>query len=197
MSEGVKDAVLQVYHMKSDKVPIIYNGIDLGKCMKKQNYCFAENINLIHVGKLTAAKNHINMLRSVKSLHDKYPNIVLHMYGDGDLYENIHAFVDENGMESYAIMHGSTDDVYSHLHDADIFILLSTTEGIPMTIIEAMGTVLPVVTSNVGGIQDMIEDGETGILCSTDVQSIADSIPVFIDSKEMWGSCGKAALFSA
>ena len=173
------------------------SGIYLGKCIKKQNYGFAENINLIHVGRLTAEKNHINMLRAVKSLHDKYPNIVLHMYGDGDLFENIHTFVDENDMANYAIMHGSTDDVYSHLHDADIFILPSTTEGIPMTIIEAMGTGLPVVASNVGGIPDMIEDGETGLLCGTDVQSIADCISAFIDSKEMRERCGKAALVSA
>ncbi len=58
-----------------------------------------------------------------------------------------------------------------------------------MTIIEAMGTGLPVVASNVGGIPDMIEDGETGLLRGTDAQSIAKNISAFINSQELRESC--------
>jgi len=59
------------------------------------------------------------------------------------------------------------------LHEADVFTLPSVYEGIPMTLIEAMGTGLPIVATAVGGVPDMLSDKETALLTAVDENEIA------------------------
>ena len=197
LSNAVKDSIVSTYHVKAENVPVIYNGIPLYRCLQKQYYAFSDTINIVHVGRFALPKNHINMLRAIKALHEKHPEVVLHMYGDGELRDEISAFITENGMADYALMHGKTDNVYPVLHDADIFILPSVYEGIPMTIIEAMGTGLPIVASAVGGIPDMIDDGKTGLLCTPEPDDIAAKTEMFIADEDLRRSCGQAAVRAA
>jgi len=80
------------------------------------------------------------------------------------------------------------------LHKSDVFVLPSLFEGIPLSIAEAMSTGLPIVASNVGGIPDMIADGENGLLCDPAAESIAQKIEQFLTSREKREHLGVAAL---
>ena len=84
-------------------------------------------------------------------------------------------------------------NVYPYLHDADIFTLPSIYEGNPMTIIEAMGTGLPIVASRVGGIPDMISDGESGLLVEPEPQSICTDLTRLVEDAALRQRLGLAA----
>ena len=84
-------------------------------------------------------------------------------------------------------------NVYPYLHDADIFTLPSIYEGNPMTIIEAMGTGLPIVASRVGGIPDMIHDGESGILVEPEPRAVCDALARMVEDGALRRRLGENA----
>ena len=102
--------------------------------------------------------------------------------------------VSELQADNYIHFMGLTNDVYSAMSEADVFILPSIYEGMPMTLIEAMATGLPIITTPVGGIVDMLEDGSEAIFTGTDSDSIEDSICRLVDNTELRQSLGQAAL---
>ena len=79
---------------------------------------------------------------------------------------------------------GRQSDVYKFLTQADVFTLPSLYEGVPLSIIEAMGTGLPIVATNVGGIPDMI-DNSCAILTSLDINEIANAFEKYYLDKDL------------
>ena len=88
---------------------------------------------------------------------------------------------------------GSQENVYLYLHDADVFVLPSRYEGMPMTVIEAMGTGLPIVASNVGGIPDMVKDGESGLLTTLAPEEIARCCAALLRDEKLRERLGRGA----
>lgn len=88
---------------------------------------------------------------------------------------------------------GLVDNVEKYLSETDIFILPSKYEGMPMSIIEAMATGLPIVASNVGGIPDMIESGKEGILIEPFAINLAMELEKLLQSEKIRNQLGNAA----
>lgn len=171
LSAEVQDTIADFYGLPKQKIPVIRNGVDLSKCIPKEDYSTGETVSLLHVGRFDVPKNHAGLLKAFQKLHAAHPQCRLHLVGDGDLREEMERLTEELGITPWVQFHGMQSNVYPYMHDADLFILPSIYEGNPMTIIEAMGTGLPIVATMVGGIPDMLQNGETGLLvpCETDV----------------------------
>lgn len=197
LSEEVKNTIIEEYKLNINDVPVVYNGVPLNRCIPKEDYLIEKSFNIIHVGRLCPVKNHISLINSIVSLHSKYPQVLLHLYGDGELKQNVLDQINNSNASEYIIYHGLTDNPYPLLHNADLFILPSLYEGMPMTIIEAMGTALPIVASRVGGIPDMIEDKKEGLLCTPDSDDIERCIALMINDDNLRARLGRAALTSA
>ena len=194
LSELVRDTIVKEYKIAKDKIPVIFNGIDLSKCAPKTDYSINENFKILHIGRFAEPKNHKGLLLAFQKFHNKYPNSELQLIGDGEKREEIKLFVEENAMNGCVNFLGLQDDVYVFLNEADIFTLPSVYEGIPMTLIEAMGTGLPIVASCVGGIPDMIVDGVSGLLCEPNADSIMKKIEMFLSDEQLRKNCGCNAL---
>ena len=91
------------------------------------------------------------------------------------MQESIRAYAGELALSAKVHFLGSQGNVYPYLHDADIFLLPSDYEGMPMTIIEAMGTGLPIVATRVGGVPDMICHEQSGLLTELTAQAVSDA----------------------
>ena len=174
LSPEVQKTILDLYGLQEEKVPVIYNGIDLSRCLPKQDYA-AESLTLIHIGRFNVQKNHRGLLEAFQLLLRDIPDCQLRLLGDGELREETERYARELGIAEQVEILGSQSNVYPYLQQADIFLLPSLFEGMPMTIIEAMGTGLPVVASAVGGVPDMLRHEESGILVSLDPEEISNA----------------------
>ena len=198
LSEIIKDTILEEYSLPENKVGMVYNGVSLDKCQVKEEYTFkSETIDIVHIGRFSVAKNHEKMIDAVCQVHDRNPRVRLSLYGDGEKKEQIKQYICSKNAEEFVLMRGLTDNVFPLLRAADLFILPSIYEGIPMTIAEAMGAAVPIVASRVGGIPDMIEDGRSGLLCDPTSDDIANKIELMIADENLRERCGKEALKGA
>ena len=83
------------------------------------------------------------------------------------------------------------------MEKCDIFVLPSLYEGMPMALIEAMGTGMPILASNVGGIPDMIENEKSGLLCEPTVDGVVEGLERLIESNDERKRYGENAIISS
>ena len=148
----------------------------------------------MHIGRFSQVKNHKGLVNAFKTFHTIKPNSVLHLVGDGNTFEEVKKQVVDNGLEDSVSFFGMQANVYRFINEADIFVLPSLYEGIPMTLIEAMGTGIPIIASNVGGIPNMLTNNESAILTSVDSQEIAKELLRLSDDVELRKRLGQNAL---
>lgn len=191
ISPLVKKSIIEEYNISSQKVPIVYNGIDLSKCKPKNSYDFAkDDISILHIGRFSEQKNHEMLLKSYKKVLIKHKNLKLNLIGDGEKREEIENIARTLDISRHISFLGLKSTVYDFLNEADIFILPSRWEGMPITIIEAMASALPIVATNVGGIPDMIKDNYSGLLVDVDEDRLAEALNELItkyDKREKFG----------
>ena len=149
---------------------------------------------LLHIGRFNAQKNHRGLLEAFAQVVASHPDCRLHLVGDGDLEEETVRQADMLGIREKVSFLGNQTNVYPFLQEADLFLLPSRFEGMPMTIIEAMGTGLPIVASAVGGVPDMLKDGSSGLLVSCDPDEIAQAILRLLVQEDLRKALGTNAL---
>ena len=116
------------------------------------------------VARLTPAKDHANLFRAFAALSSVNPSARLVVVGDGELRDVLTGVIRELRMEDRIVLAGERDDVAELVGAFDCFVLSSYTEGLAMTLLEAMAAELPVVATRVGGNAEVVVDGETGLL---------------------------------
>ncbi len=126
------------------------------------------------VGRLTAIKNHALFLRSAARVLEKTANVRFLIIGDGELAVDLKQLADDLQIKDRVIFLGWRDDMASVYAGLDLVVLTSFNEGTPVTLIEAMASAKPVVATAVGGVPDIVLDGQTGILApSGDADGLA------------------------
>lgn len=193
LTPEVQASVSEFYDLPLTRVPVIFNGIDLSRCIQKTSYEMGDTVTILHVGRFDVPKNHAGLLEAFRLLLETHPECRLRLVGDGDLRPDMEALAREKGIGDFVEFCGMQPNVYPYLHDADIFVLPSIYEGNPMTIIEAMGTGLPIAASRVGGIPDMITDGESGLLVEPEPQSICDGLSRLVEDGALRQRLGETA----
>ncbi len=181
LSSEVRDTICSQYGLSEDKVPVIYNGIDLNKCACKTHYEFGNVLEFIHVGRFSKQKNHRMLINAFAEFVSDYKDAKLTLVGDGVLYDEIKELVKSKGIEDKVFFNGPTDNVFPLLERADVFVLPSLYEGVPMSLIEAMGTGLPIIATNVGGVPDMLNNNGEALLIDNDEKELVKAFNKMTD----------------
>ena len=141
-----------------------------------------EPVTLVTVARLVPKKGIEDAIRAVAALAPKYPTLSFHIVGDGPQRSGCQTLIEELGVQNQIRLLGQqpAEGVKHALKSADIFVAPSYTasdgdiEGIPVAIMEAMASGLPVVSTNHSGIPELVMDGVTGCLVAErDVTNIA------------------------
>lgn len=132
----------------------------------RRAYSSADSFVMCAVGELSARKNHAFLIRSMKRLLELVPNAVLWLVGDGAKREELKALVGELGLEGKVYLMGARTDACDFMRAADICVSSSSIEGMPFSLIEALGCGRTVLASMVKGHSDLIENGVDGVLYS-------------------------------
>ena len=144
LSQEVRKSIQEVYSIPEAEIPVIYNGIDLSKCIQKTEYRIRKEYTILHIGRFMDVKNHEMLIRAFAKLVDKHDNVKLQLIGEGELKVQMEELANSLMIKDKVEFLGLKSNVYPYLNKADIFCLPSKYEGIPMSLIEAMGTGLPI-----------------------------------------------------
>jgi glycosyltransferase involved in cell wall biosynthesis len=139
---------------------------------------------LVSVGRLKAPKDFITLVRALALLPAGSFDAVI--VGDGPDRPAVEAELRLLGIEDRVRLAGKRDDVQALLADADLFVLSSLSEGLPVSVLEAMAAELPVVASRVGGVPELVVDGENGFLVPPgDPKELAAALKQLVDDDDL------------
>lgn len=197
LSPEVQASIVSFYGLEKERVPVAYNGVDLSRCQPKESYSTGECFHILHIGRFNEQKNHGMLLRVFQKLALENPNLRLDLIGDGELRQEMEALAEALGIKEKVSFLGAQSNVSPYLHDADLFLLPSRYEGMPMTLIEAMGTGLPIVATVVGGVPDMLKNGEDGLTVPCEEDAVVNACKALISDEALREKLGRAARKSA
>lgn len=178
-----------LYGVQNNKTFFVYNGIISRPCPNRE---LVDKLNIVCVGTLSDRKNQMGILNAVALLDEEHQRqITITMVGDGDSRELLE--VKASTLTSEVRFTGSTNEVEKYLIQANVFCLFSKSEGLPISIVEAMRAGLPIIGSNVAGIPEQIIDGKTGYIVNLDEKELSRILKNIIDHKELLPQMGKAS----
>ncbi len=184
---AVRQALIDNEGLPESRVEVIYNGVDL-KSLGRPSAGARERIRAefgytatdfvaVLVARLHALKDHQTALRAIDEARKQIPGLRLLLAGDGDQRAAIEQTMRDRGLAQTVTLAGTRKDVANLLAASDVFLMSSISEGIPLTVIEAMAARRPVVSTSVGGLPELVEHGITGFLvASGDDASLAASL---------------------
>lgn len=186
---------------RADRVVTIPNGIQLLPLEKSRAGTFANTLGvavddtiLLSVGRLVHEKAYEVLIQSMAMVVQEYPNVALVIAGSGMLADELQSLIDQLHLSEKVHLLGNRQDVPDLMAGADLFVISSRSEGMPVALLEAMSFGLPVVATRVGGIAEVLEDRAQGILVPPeDPGELAKAILELLRNPDLRSSMGKSA----
>jgi glycosyltransferase involved in cell wall biosynthesis len=177
VSNAVRDDIVRTNSMSlPDKVVTIYNGIDVQSYTDCSLTREAARIRLglpnkevfVYgtVGRLAETKGQRILLEAFARVYEKYPKSWLVIAGKGRLESELRALAIELNIQERVLFLGYRTDIPEILKACDVFVLPSIAEGLPGALLEAMATGVPVIASRVGGVPEILNNPELGMMVS-------------------------------
>ena len=160
------------------RLKVIHNGIDIKEYnsnpqMKgsfKSRFSITDDVKIISfIGRFSSEKNPLLYIDIAKKIITRLPNYKLKfvMSGDGPEFDNVRNTINRYGLEDYFILTRMIENIVELLADTYILLVVSKREGIPFVILEAMAMGVPVISTKVGAIYEVIKNNINGYLINT------------------------------
>jgi glycosyltransferase involved in cell wall biosynthesis len=172
VSERVRQSYAAAFPRLAPKLVEIANGIRLQDYEKlppraecRAQFKLLPGAKLLGtVGRMVPVKNHKLLIEALFRVRQTVPDVHLAIIGQGDMREALAAYAADLGVSEYVSLVKETRKIDYFYGAIDIFCLSSDSEGMPLTLLEALASGVPVISTEVGGIPEIIEDGKTGRL---------------------------------
>ncbi len=201
VSQDLKLFLAQQIGIPPDRIRVVHNGIDLsryraqddGHTIRQQLGIGPDQRVIGTVGNLFAVKGQAYLLKACQVVAGAFPNFVLLLAGEGEQLGALEKEAADLGISGNVRFLGFRDDVPSLLQAMDVFVLPSLSEGLPLSILEALSLQKPVVSTSVGGIPEIVENGLTGYLVPPkDPEALAEKILLLLQQPQTAAGMGKA-----
>jgi glycosyltransferase involved in cell wall biosynthesis len=182
-SEFIKQAYLNRGTGSPEQYETIYHGVDLERFRKATSIRDDTVPILLFVGRLSDGKGLYDLLDSVERLREDIPFKLL-VAGDGPLADELADRIESKGLDNIVTLLGYREDVPELMVSADVLVLPSYREGTPRVITEALAAGTPVVSTNIAGIPEQVDDGVTGYLVEPgDIETLTDRLRRLLSDK--------------
>lgn len=162
IENGIKDIQFDPRYVEKDK-----------KFLESCANCFVVG----SIGRLSAEKGYSTLVTSIKLLREKHPDVKMIIIGEGSERESLERLVAEYNMSDCVSLLGYRDKACQYIPFFDVFVLPSFSEGLPITLLEAMQATTPIVATRVGGVPELLRGGDAGILVEPgDCRGLAKAI---------------------
>ena len=185
VSDRVRRSFVEAFPAIADKYIEIPNGIrteDFEKLPPRHEcraqFHLAPGMKLIGtVGRMSPVKNHKLLIEALSLVRQKVPEVSLAIIGEGELRDQLAAYAADLDVSENVSLVKETKKIDYFYGALDVFCLSSNSEGMPLTLLEALASGVPIVSTDVGGIPEVIEDGKNGYLVPKgSAQALADRI---------------------
>jgi len=203
VSEKVRDNLARRARISERRLHYIPNGIDTGRfarlpdvrqAVRSRLGLASGDVVVGAVGRLVPVKNHRLLVEAFAHAHRHCDRLRLLLVGEGPEREAIQASIAGQGVGDQVILAGERQDIDSVLNAMDIYVLSSFSEGMSLSLLEAMSAGLPVVATAVGGNVDLVEDGGSGMLVpSGDAAAMQQAIVDLAADAQMRDRMGEAS----
>jgi glycosyltransferase involved in cell wall biosynthesis len=202
VSEGIALELRSRYQLRPEKISVVPNGVDPGRLearveraqVREQLGIGDEAIVLLQVGRLTPQKGYDVLFEAVARIADRYRELVVLAVGEGPLRDDLASQAQSLGIANVVHFLGHREDVADLLQAADLVTLASRSEGMPYTLLEAMGSGRAVVATRIGGIEEVITQAGMALLVpSEDPEALANSLVTLLEDPEGAEKMGRAA----
>jgi glycosyltransferase involved in cell wall biosynthesis len=169
----------------SDRIAVIPNGVDLKSFYRidrteaRLTLGISPDAKMIlSVAQLIPRKGHVLLIQAVSRLCAKFPKLQLFIVGAGNLDEPLQRQITALGLERHVFLQGTVknEELFRWYSAADATCLPSSREGLPCALVESLACGTPVVATAVGGIPELIDSQQLGILVQQDVTSISGGL---------------------
>lgn len=184
------------YQISQDIIKINYCGVDT-EYFKRSGVPYPDEFTIVSVTALREIKGVQYLIEAGKLLKTQIDNFKCLIIGSGEEYANLMRLINHYKLEKTVQLLGAveSDKIRNYLLKATVFVLPSLSEGIPISVMEAMAMELPVIATNITGLPEIIDDGVNGYLVPPkNTRALADKIFYLYNNPEKQISLGKAAL---
>lgn len=190
----VKNDLVQAGVGNSEKFEVIYPGLqdlDLHSPVEARKYLglALEKRYVVFIGRLTKIKRPDRLIELARSIKLEYPSTRLLIVGAGELLPELRKLADNEFLPVTFL--GWRNDVGMILCASDIAVLSSDNEGIPLTLIQASQAGLPIVSTNVGSVSDIVVDGVTGLLTKVSSEGLIRGVFSLLEDPNLGEQLGK------
>ena len=153
-----------------------------------------ESNHAISAGRFDKQKNYASMVHVWKKVHERHPDWILDLYGNGTKKAKIVRLIQKEGLEDVIQVHSATSDIKSEMLKSSMYLMTSLYEGFPMVLLETAAIGLPCVCMRCPcGPSEFIEDGVNGMLADQgDIDTMAEKICTLIENPALRRSMGRA-----
>jgi glycosyltransferase involved in cell wall biosynthesis len=202
IASEVAASLHRVYQLKQS-VPLIPNGVPVDFYRRpatprtewRRRQGFSEmDVLYLNVGRLMVQKNQALLIDAFASGPARLPDTHLLIIGDGQLRPMLEDRVTGHGLDARVHFLGVRSDIPDALGAADVFVLSSDWEGNPLSVMEAMSAGMPVISTAVGGVPELVQHGATGLLVGQgDTDELALAMTALAHAPDRRASMGTAA----
>jgi glycosyltransferase involved in cell wall biosynthesis len=190
VSAHERDAGLASGVGKPGQYRVIPNGVDVDRFHGERRPVAGR---IVMLGRLAPPKRPELVVRALARVRERRPDAELWLVGDGPLRGEVEALAGSLGLAGAVHVTGRRDDVPQVLADAYCAVLASDYEGMPLSVLEAMAAGLPVVATSFGGLDEVIDDGETGFVVERgSVEALAAALGRLLADPALSGRIGAA-----
>ena len=206
VSSEVKQAMVQDIGSIGDKITVVPNGVDVRRYLpdadkrkqRKKLGLDSEARIISVVATFKEQKGHRYLIEAVPSLKNRFPDLLILLIGDGELKQELENLTNQSDLSDTIKFLGARGDIPDLLSASDLFVLPSLWEGLPMALVEAMASGLPIVATEVSGSKQAILPGKTGLLVEPgNALELEKAIAQMLDEPELGRQMGAAARLRA
>lgn len=208
VGEDVRRALVEIEGLPAHRVGVIHNGIDLAPFdavtdstreeVRRELGLAESDFVIVVAARLDPVKDHETSIRAVDRLRHQHPNAKLLVVGDGPERERISDLISELDLGGNVLVLGTRNDVPRLIHAADVGLLTSRSEGIPLFLVESLAAGRPVVSTNVGGTGEVVTDGHDGFLVPAgNVDAVAAALMKLASMPELRADLGERGRVTA
>lgn len=146
---------------------------------------YGEEFVVATAGRLNHQKNHFMLIDAMELVHIEYPHVKCRIYGEGDLRNELQAYINEKSLADTVTLEGNRTDIHGKLAECSLFVLTSEFEGLSNALIEAMMIGLPCISTDYPGADELISDGKNGKLVKRGDSAVLAEIIIQIIEKKI------------